>query len=318
MDVFPFLVGSARSGTTLLRVMLDSHPVLAIPGESHFIDGMAAKKDRYERPNGFATDLFLDDLWRSSRFRLWGLQRDDLSDLLHGVAGLDLADALRCVYRAYAWQHDKHRYGDKTPRYVLHMDALAELFPEARFVHIIRDGRDAALSMLDMDWRGVPTLTEAARFWRDRVKTGRRVGKELGPDRYREVRYEALIADPEDSLRSVCHFIDLDFDDAMLRYYERGDGLLASTRSPHTHQGVHRPPTKGLRDWRSTMSPAELELFEVIAGDLLSELGYERACPAPSASTKARVTTVLAGAALSRTWRRAGRLPSKLFGTHRG
>src|SRR4051794_27962840 len=126
--IFPFVVGCSRSGTTLLRALLDAHPLLAVPPESHF--AVAPRLRRLGR-----------DPW----FRLWGIEPPDLR-------GLDVADAVRAVFAAYAAAQGKPRYADKTPHYVSHLPLLAERFPEARFVHVVRDGRDVALSLLEVPW----------------------------------------------------------------------------------------------------------------------------------------------------------------------
>jgi hypothetical protein len=156
------------------------------------------------------------------------------------------------------------------------IDRLAETFPEGRFVHIIRDGRDVALSLMDRRF-GVGHIVEAARYWRRRVTLARASGRRIGPMRYREVQYEALLENPEGTVRELCDFIALPFDPVMLTYYDRDqlfDARPGDARS--VSEKFHLPPTKGLRDWRSQMPKRDLVLFEVAAGDLLDELGYER------------------------------------------
>src|SRR5215212_5409627 len=122
--IFPFVVGCSRSGTTLLRALLDGHPLVAVPPESHFVlapDPRALRRALRHEP------------W----FGLWGIEPPELR-------GLDVADAVRAVFAAYGAVHGKPRYADKTPHYVSHLPLLAERFAEARFVHVVRDGRDVA------------------------------------------------------------------------------------------------------------------------------------------------------------------------------
>jgi hypothetical protein len=106
------------------------------------------------------------------------------------------------------------------------------------------------------------------------------------------VRYEDLVSDPEHVLRSLCSFVELPFDAAMLRYFERADDVLEGVDHRWQHKRVYLPPTQGLRDWRRDMSPDELELFESIAGGLLVELGYERGTRVASLRSRARATRV--------------------------
>jgi len=189
---------------------------------------------------------------------------------------MTLAEAFRSLYQLYAHKQGKQRYGDKTPAYVHHIPTLAALFPEARFVHLVRDGRDVALSTLDHPTMS-RALPELAVLWRRGVEKGRRAGRRLGPERYREILYEDLVSDPEVVARSVCDFLELRFDPVVLRYHERASELLRSTPHPQAHSRVHLPPTKGLRDWRSQMSHEDVVLFDLVAGGLLQDLGYDRA-----------------------------------------
>jgi hypothetical protein len=185
-------------------------------------------------------------------------------------------DAIRRVYSLYASHHGKKLYGDKTPSYILHVSYLAQMFPEGLFIHVIRDGRNGALSYLKEEF-GPSTIGEAAIWWKRMVVAGRTAGQQLDERRYREVRYESLVEEPEATLRDLCEFIDVSFDEAMLRYYDRPDILSRFGIRASAHQNVHRAPTANIRDWREEMSREDVALFEAIAGDLLSELGYERA-----------------------------------------
>jgi hypothetical protein len=281
ISTFPFFVGRGRSGTTLLRAMFDSHPDMAVPPESHFVPSLGLRRGRYEQPEGFATPVFLSDLINRRGFENWEID----TRILHAEflsPPLDYPEAIRRLFSLYARLRGKSRYADKTPIYVLHLRTLARLFPEARFVHIIRDGRNVALSLLEARLRP-ERLEEAALLWRRFVSEGRQAGADLGPGRYRELRYEDLVEDPEAQVRSLCTFLGLPFDDGMLRYYERAEAIVGAT--PH-HRNIARAPTKGLRDWRREMSQRDVALFEALAGDLLAELGYERATRRPTLDTR--------------------------------
>jgi len=240
---------------------------------------MVEHENAYNSPTGFSTDRFLSDLYARPWLSRWELEEEIVKQAIRSNPPTDLPDAVRLVFSLYAQMSGKPRYGDKTPRYVLYLPQLANLFPEARFVHIIRDGRDVTLSLLEKDW-GANNVIEGALFWKQRVEAGREAGRSLGPDRYREIRYERLMDDPEDIVRSVCEFIELPFDPVMLRYYERPrDEVFRGGVRPGTRKRDGRlrlPPTKGLRDWRRQMSKPDIAAFEIVVGDLLQELGYQR------------------------------------------
>jgi hypothetical protein len=274
--IFPFVVGAGRSGTTLLRAILDSHPSLAVAHESHFLPEMLRNRERYEADGGLDHGAFIADLARDSWLARHNLSTADVEAAFAARPASTVADATRRVFEAYARARGKHLYGNKTPDHVLHIAQIAEAFPEARFVHIVRDGRDVALSLIETAW-GPSNAAEAAIFWRRHVQAGRQAARGLSPDRYVEVSYEALVGDPEPVVRDVCTFLGLAMDDRMLRYYERAGEIVAAAKQPAIHERISLPPTRGLRDWRTSMSRPDVALFEALAGATLDEFGYERA-----------------------------------------
>jgi hypothetical protein len=153
---------------------------------------------------------------------------------------------------------------------------------------------------------GPDTLEGGALRWRRHVRSGRRTGKRLGPSRYVEVRYEDLIEEPERTIRGLCDFLALPFDERMLRYYERSEDLYPGRDTPVHHRNLARPPTKGLRDWREQLTREDVATFEAIGGSLLDELGYERGCPRPSLRARVRALTRVVGLQAKAALRRAG------------
>ncbi len=301
---FPFIVGCGRSGTTLVRAILNAHPQMAVPGESYFVVWLGRERRRYEVAGGFDQDAFRADLLAQAWFGRWGLGDDQVREALAEAAPLGFTDAVRAVYRAYAGQQGKLRYGDKTPIYVLHLPLIASLLPEAAFVHVVRDGRNVALSLLDAGW-GPQRWEDAALHWKLQVERGRAAGQALGTSRYRELRYEDLLEDPEGEARSLCRFLDLEFDDAMLRYFEGAASLLSAEPYPHEHENLRLPPTKGLRDWRGAVPAREVTQFEALAGELLIDLGYDRATPTPPLPARMRAYQVRANWNLKRAAQQA-------------
>ncbi|MBA3384882.1 MAG: sulfotransferase [Actinobacteria bacterium] len=264
------VLGVSRSGTTLLKAMLDAHSQLAIPSESYFLPQLW---DRHgERPE---RDAFVEDLTRLERVREWGVDPEDVRARLPERP--TFAEAIQSIYRLYAEARGKARFGDKTPLYMQHLDVLERAFPGARYVHIVRDGRDAAFSLLAMTRkprfnlsrpRGVGDFAVA---WRREVRAAQVFGRTHA---YHEIRYEDLVEQPESRLREVCVFLGLEYEPAMLEYHRREDPSLYAD-----HPRLAEPPVRDTRSWRREMRPADAELFEAIAGDLLAELGYERAHP---------------------------------------
>ncbi len=270
-----FIVGCGRSGTTLLRLMLDTHPDVAIPGESHFIPALWRARRRYMSGGVLQVDRLAEAIMRSREFRQWGVPEERAWTRVRELEHPEFADVLEAMYLAYADDRSKHRWGDKTPRYVRSIPLLAALFPSARFVHIIRDGRDVWMSYRSVPW-GPKDIWTASRKWLRDVSAGREARALVGHDRYMEISYERLVTEPRETLTELCGFADLPFDDRMLDYHrDAGRRLEAPAGETHFHASVTKAITPGLRDWRTQMPPEEVMSFEAVAGSLLGELGYE-------------------------------------------
>jgi hypothetical protein len=253
----------------LLRVMLDRNSQLAVPDESFFIPLLA---DRHLLR--IEVDDFLDDLRRLETLREWRVPLEKVRARLSD--GMPIARAVAAIYEVYAEEQGKPRWGDKTPMYMRHLPLLRRLFPSAQYVHLIRDGRDAALSFLSMPpgiafetWAHPTSPAAFACVWRTEVTAARRHGRRVGPARYLEVRYEDLVGNADSVLRRICTFSGLPYESAMTAY-----GGSGSEERAH-QQNLKRPLTPGLRDWRTDMAPEDVAAFESVAGDLLRELGYE-------------------------------------------
>ena len=301
-SVFPLFVGSGRSGTTLFRNVFDSHSQLAMAHEAHFVLPMTQRSGRYERPERFDVDVFMADLYANSNFVRQGLDESAVRAAVEAATPTNVADAVRAVFGLYATDHGKPLYGDKTPGYVTHLELLAEEFSEARFVHVIRDGRDVAMAYLDREEWGPSTMADAALYWKSRVGRGRAAGKVLGADRYREARYEDMVEDPEAVTRDLCGFLGLEYEPDMLEFHRRGDQFAAGTAHPDAFKGLSKPITKGMRDWRTQMDPSDVALVEAIAGDLLADLGYD----VTGTNAGGAVRTKVAIATMSWQFKRAG------------
>jgi len=264
------LLGVSRSGTTLLRVVLDRSPGIAIPDESFFVPLLARRHSA-----SIDAARFLDDVARIPTIRAWELGVDDVAPRIRD--GMSAGDAIAAIFEAYATKAGKPRWGDKTPMYMRHLGLIERLFPDAQYVHLVRDGRDAALSFLEMPegtftrtWAHPETSAQFACLWRKEVSDALALGRRVGAARYHELRYEDLVADPEETARAICAFADIPFEPAMLEYA----GSVDVSAKPH-QQRLLRPPTTGVRSWREDMSTDDVVAFEAVAGALLAELGYE-------------------------------------------
>ena len=285
----PIIVGSPRSGTTLLRLMLDSHPELAIPPETRFL-GLGAKlrgKGDKLRERFFTALINYPNSMPS--WPDFEIPKEAFWSALKEIRPFTISEGYRAFYRLYAARFGKARWGDKTPLHCLELNAIRQVLPEARFIHIIRDGRDAALSLRRMWFSPGWEIETQAAYWRKCVLAARRAG--LGRPDYTEVRYEDLILSTRETLDLICARIGLSYDDAMLSYYTRtperlrehkgrtlpdGTTLLTQEERLRQQKRTTEPPDPAcVFAWKRAMSAEERGRFQRVAGDLLKDLGYE-------------------------------------------
>jgi hypothetical protein len=299
----PIIVGVARSGTTLLRLMLDAHPELAVTHEAGFIP-MASNLTNplsrmfYRRLKNTAKDgswlnslreEFFRTLTKSSTWDDFHIAKGAFAEALSHLEPFSISQGLRTFFRMYAMRFDKPRWGDKTPFYSQYLPVVQNVLPEAHFIHIIRDGRDAALSA-----RGLPFSSDdievIARNWVRQIRLARRDAPNCR--HYLEIRYEDLLVNSAGVLREICEFIKLPYDPRMEDYYlhanerldelgtaYKSDGAVFTTKDSRLrlHTLTSRPPEpKRIRRWKTEMGRDDLVTFERVAGDLLDELGYEK------------------------------------------
>lgn len=276
-----FIVGCDRSGTTLLRLMLSQSPLLHIPQESGFLDRLCEQQDGYgDFAEAHQRWFFIRDLqtnrstMETKTFPIFDLTIREAEAALRAAAPTDLAGASAALFAAAARKKGKPRWADKTPRYVLCVDWLAQAFPEAQFVHLIRDGRDVALSIRRAGWQ--LSLRAGAVFWKERVEAGCRAGAALPSERYREVRYEDLVTRPEATLQALCSWLDLPYTSAMLSFHEKGKARVPSAHANLFDLLDHPVNSSRAYGWKRQLKTYDIADVEDVAGSLLADLGYER------------------------------------------
>ena len=274
-----FIVGAPRSGTTLLQYMLRSHPRLSVPtGESHFFIPLYRSAATYGDLSRIENvRAVLDAMYRQSAdfldTDLHGVRfdADRLARELHAEGRHTVRDVVAGLFEKNAAGEGKARWGDKTPYYVLHIPKLLEWFPDAQVIHIIRDGRDVALSLFARrhDF-GVYNTYFAAKYWQQYVEVGREHGGKLSPSQYLEVRYEDIVGEPQGSLRRVCEFLGEAFTESVVDFKRSGEmGKTPLLRKPVQADNVGK--------WRRALSPLQTRLFEAAGGTTLERLGYPMA-----------------------------------------
>ncbi|MGE0383623.1 MAG: sulfotransferase [Gammaproteobacteria bacterium] len=278
-----FVVGAQRSGTTMLRLMLNSHPRIAVPFESEFLRPWADIGRYGDLREPASARRLLEALGQDPWTKKGEIIADPEAVLRRPIASY--GDLLDAVFRCYAERRGKTRWGVKTPGYVTELDAIHAIFPAGQIIHLVRDGRDVALSYRQISW-GTPHVARVADDWRMKVTLGRKMGRMLG-SQYMEVRYEDLVRDPAAQLGRICEFIGEPYDPAMLDYHTQGEREMPAD-SMQWHRNSVSPPDEGkVNAWRREMPLADQIIFQDLAGDALDLFGYERV------RDKARVRVLL-------------------------
>jgi hypothetical protein len=285
-----FVLGAPRSGTSLLSRMLDSHPAIAVPDETKIVDTFLPLLPAYGdlREPARLRRLVEDILgWRWVR-RLPDPPNADA--VLPRVARPDLGAVFAAVLDAWAAGQGKARWGEKTPSNLYFWPQIAVWFPDAAVVHILRDGRDVAVSQIRAPF-GPKTIPAAARRWVYFVGAIRALRERMAPDRYVEVRYEDLLAEPEATMATVLRILGEPFAPAMLDFHR---GARPVGTDPVNDRNIQRPlQAANSGKWHGALTVRELEVLESLAGPMLDACGYQRATNARPMSAAERAAHAL-------------------------
>lgn len=280
-----FIVGSGRSGSTLLQTLVDAHPHLSIPRESHIYDSFDRVFDSYgdlrERGNQKRfINALLDDVF----IRQWRLEAT-VEQVERRLARPDRGGIIEALFALYAEQHGALRWGDKTPEHVRHLRDIRGDFPDAKLIHLVRDGRDVAEAFRRMVF-GSYSAVGLARDWRRDVMAWQTFCLEHGKTDTLVVRYEDLVTNPATTMRKVFRFLDEPYVDTVPAYASTHLSRALSVARGDSHASLRQgiSPAK-IGVYRQKFAAREIEIFEAVAGDALAVYGYGRDCSAPRAVT---------------------------------
>ncbi|MCB9461486.1 MAG: sulfotransferase [Anaerolineaceae bacterium] len=258
-----FIVGCGRSGTTLLRRMIDAHPLLAVPVESLFMIDYLRVRDSVQ--NVPYKRLILGE----HEFSEWELSvsEDDLA-ACNGVV-----EVIGELHERYAAKEGAQFWGQKTPRFVRYGHLLKAVYPHAKFIHVIRDPRAVAISLRKSNVHRSNVYFGAQRWQKD-VQAGIDLKRDF-PNDVLEVSYETLVSDTELTLREICDFLGIPFDEAMLNYHQQRESAYEGYHA-QIHKNLNAPPKQErIEAWRKDLTPVEIALIEQVCSPLMGDLGYE-------------------------------------------
>lgn len=266
-----FVVGAPRSGTSMLRFMLDRHPDIGPCDETHFFYYVYTRRRHF----GDLSDpenrrRLVDRYLEMKNIRVLGLDLDGLADTLM-ESGRSYRLFFLILLSRYARENGKRRLGEKSPDHALHTETLCDWFPRCRIVHLVRDPRAVVGSLRRMPWARDSVMANA-RWWRRNNEGALRVRDR---DNYLPVRYERLVSDPERELRRICRHVDEPFSEAML------SPDRAEDHRPWTQRARREVTPNRVDRWKDELSEEQVALVEHVAGPLMEELGYTRRTDPP-------------------------------------
>lgn len=269
-----FVIGCPRSGTTLLTLMLSSHARLTIPPETRFLVPVWRRLLRFGDLSDPANRARLADevMARGTKFKHLRLDPDTVRRAITDGAPT-IGSAIGAVYRAYAQTQGKVRWGDKQPTYFRNVELLRAMWPDAQFIHLVRDGRDCVASLKRMRWWRHGTIVATA-TWVHSVDCARRAQARLPASAFTEIRYEDLVSDYPTVLPKLCAFLGEEFDEAMLRPQKLARQLPGKQRRKwHWRTAKYIGPRR-VGTHAELLTPRESALIERVAGSRLRSLGY--------------------------------------------
>lgn len=271
-----FLVGCSRSGTTLLQALIDSHPNIAIPPESHFYVRFGPIVHTYgDLSQASNRRRLIEAVLADAFIRQWRLDVNAAAVeqrlRRHSFVGI-----VETLFSIYAEREGANRWGDKTPEHIRHLREIRRDFPGAKLIHLVRDGRDVAEAMRRMIFYPV-TAYGVARVWRDEIRHWADFCATEGDADTLVVRYEDLVTRPEDVVATIFRFLDEPVIDTVTTYADSSLSQNLDSQGPW-HSSLRQGISAGkVGIYRRRFTPREIEILEYIQAEGLAAYGYAAA-----------------------------------------
>lgn len=306
---FVFIVGKGRSGTTLLQTIFDSHPNVIVPFESRLIIHL---KKKYFHITNWTTELvneFITDLYTDKDFKnFWNVNKELLRQNINSYPLNSLTFAVICkiVYLSYPSPFPKTNIrliGNKKPIYSLFLKEMLQIFPNCKFIHLIRDYRDNIISSKKA--LGQKNIAISAYRWimhNEKIENF----KSIYPQKFFTIKYEDLVSNPKKHIPDLCNFLSIPYNEGLYDFHYKTSDLYRKDKNENTlinnvmnklHVNLMNPiNTSQVDKWKNEMSIEEMELSDYIAGDFAKRYGYKKLTNKWSikyflASTKANIIT---------------------------
>lgn len=265
------VLGHPRSGTTILVKLLRKYLKVNFGTESQFIVRYQRRLHRFgdlSRPENLRS--LVERIAKERCFertkKRFGFELDT-EQVLRDAKQPTLRGVLDAIYSQFAGYHSMERWGDKSPEYNHDLPALYEVFPDAQYLHIVRDGRDVELSIF-REFFGPKNVTMGALSWRNQLEKIEELAADLGPGQFHELRYEDLLREPLREFDRLIDYLGIDDSSGELREF------LAERLPTDIRAG-------NMEKWRTQLTKAQLRRFEQVAHEQLRAHGYETLCESP-------------------------------------
>ena len=273
-----FMIGTRRSGSNLLRIMLNQLDDVASPHPPHIFERIQPLIETYgdlETPENF--NRLVDDVCELIKLNpvVWENVKINREDILSRCKKNNLSEIYMAAYSIYAESHNATKWCCKSLDNIFHADIIEENFDNPKYIYLYRDGRDVGLSTQKVII-GEKHIYNIAKEWADTQKQAIDLKKKVNPDRLFFVSYEDLTGKSEETTKNLCEFLGVDYDESMMDFH-KGDEAKSSAKSSHLWNNLTKPIMKNnSKKFQKEMPEDEIRIFESVAGHVLDELGYDR------------------------------------------
>ena len=268
-----FIIGAQRSGTTLVRLLLNAHSKIAIPEEGTF--WMPIIREYGNKPHKDISKkilkTYISYIKNNAQFKTWHVDEKFL-DRDCGKENKTISEFMACIYKYYASTNGAIIWGDKTPSFFRMVSRINNIFPQARFIHVYRDGRDTFLSLRKKECDRNNVVTEAIE-WVFKIRIANKQLNKINKNRVFLISYENLIASPENTLSELCAFLGVKYEESMLLFWQQSENYIGRHHSDKIFQPI---TSDSIGKWKHEFNDNENALFDLIAGSTLEQLNYKR------------------------------------------
>lgn len=271
-----FIVGTERSGSNLVRLILDAHPRIAVPHPPHLLHYFSALEARYgDLERDETLEQLVDDALALLRVHILPWETEiSRGRLLSEVRPRDAYGVMCGLYEQYRLAEGKARWGCKSTFMIHHAERILARDPDARFIWLVRDPRDVAASSRRSVFSPFhPVLT--AELWREQQEIGLELQRSLGTESVLRLRYESLLAAPEAKVRELCTFLGERFDERQLAFHRTAAARRLGSLSESWRNATSPVLTNNAGKYRAELTGPEIAGVEAVAGPMMKELGYE-------------------------------------------